>query len=512
MDRSEHKSNQYLKCKSIAEKHGGKCMSKEYDSVHKKLTWKCRNGHVWDALPSTIFMGGWCAKCWVENQKNGIKKAHALAQKNNGKCLSNDYINARTKLLWECSLGHKWEADYNHVQQGTWCRLCSMKSVSAKQRLTIEEMKLIAKERGGECLSEDYLTARKKLKWRCAANHIWEAAPYSIKSGSWCKKCNVFIGEEILRQYFEIIFKSPFPKSYPNWLNGLELDGFNKELSIAFEHHGKQHFEYIEIFHKNESNYLSQKKRDNYKARLCKEYGVVLIEISDANIYSNQKQFLRKLFKIFKQKGIQISKELNVENIKLDYSKIYVPQDKLAEIRIIAEKRGGKCLSNYYVNVKSNLDFQCKNGHIWKASFERVKRGSWCPSCSGNKKKDLNQMNEIAHSKGGFCLSKEYKGMNRKLQWKCAESHIWDATPSSIKNNNRWCPICARKKMGQNKLTLDYVRLLAHKQGGEYLGNTYTDIKTKEKWKCGNGHIWSATTDYIKQGRWCPVCAVKKGR
>ena len=35
----------------------------------------------------------------------------------------------------------------------------------------IEKMREAARERGGECLSDDYVNANTKLKWRCAEGH-----------------------------------------------------------------------------------------------------------------------------------------------------------------------------------------------------------------------------------------------------------------------------------------------------------------------------------------------------
>ncbi len=58
------------------------------------------------------------------------------------------------------------------------------------EKLTIEEMRSIAEERGGKCLSDTYAGAMTKLTWECAEGHQWEAKPNNIKSGSWCRKCS----------------------------------------------------------------------------------------------------------------------------------------------------------------------------------------------------------------------------------------------------------------------------------------------------------------------------------
>lgn len=47
-----------------------------------------------------------------------------LARKRKGECLSTEYINAHTKLMWKCVHGHEWEAKPNNIHQGKWCPKC----------------------------------------------------------------------------------------------------------------------------------------------------------------------------------------------------------------------------------------------------------------------------------------------------------------------------------------------------------------------------------------------------
>jgi len=54
-----------------------------------------------------------------------IKEMHALAKKRGGKFLSEIYTNSRTKLEWKCKEGHIWEALPGSIKQGTWCPIRS---------------------------------------------------------------------------------------------------------------------------------------------------------------------------------------------------------------------------------------------------------------------------------------------------------------------------------------------------------------------------------------------------
>jgi len=236
----------------LAVLRGGRCLSKEYWNNHTKLSWKCEKGHSWDALHSIIVQGSWYPQCTkAKRSKIILEEMQQIAKSRGGKCLSKEYINATTKLKWQCKQGHIWETTPNGVKnRGAWCPYCAHKA-----KLTIEEMQQIAKSRRGKCLSDKYINDSTKLKWECKEGHIWEAQPHAVKGrSSWCPYC---------------------------W------------------------------------NHM----------------------------------------------------RLTIE-----------------EMQQIAKSRGGKCLSDKYVNAKTKLKWQCQQGHIWKTVPMMVKRGSWCPYCSGNKK------------------------------------------------------------------------------------------------------------------------------
>ena len=57
-------------------------------------------------------------------------------------------------------------------------------------KVTIGQMRALARARGGACLSTKYVNAQTKLRWKCAKGHAWEATPGSVKNaGNWCLKC-----------------------------------------------------------------------------------------------------------------------------------------------------------------------------------------------------------------------------------------------------------------------------------------------------------------------------------
>jgi len=176
-----------LEMQKLAETNGGKCLSNAYVNLKTKLKWQCAKGHTWEAVPYQMRRGTWCPVCDREKRMPTIEEMHQIAKARGGECLSVEYVHSKTKLKWQCAEGHVWEAEAYQVKgKGTWCPIC----FHAKRRLTIEKMQEAASAKGGKCLSDTYEGALTKLKWQCANGHVWETTPSKvIHSGSWCKKC-----------------------------------------------------------------------------------------------------------------------------------------------------------------------------------------------------------------------------------------------------------------------------------------------------------------------------------
>lgn len=327
----------------LAEQHGGKCLSKHYISSKTKLEWQCKRGHTWVALASNIeCLGRWCPQCARETcrYQKTIDDMSKLAENRGGKCLSEAYLGDDGYLKWECVKGHVWETTAHCVANGTWCPYC------AGQNKTIRDMKEIAKERRGKCLSEEYVDGKSKLEWQCKRGHKWFATPNNIthsnsptwcphspcqyenvpkkfdltdlqnkaisnsgkclsvqytfcrdhfewechkghtwkatwdnvQRGTWCPHCTEWKTEEKCREIFESIFQKPFKKTRSMLEGRLELDGYNDELKLAFEYQGEQH--YKPVFHyQTWDSVMKTQERDRRKKKLCKQRGIRLIVI-----------------------------------------------------------------------------------------------------------------------------------------------------------------------------------------------------------------------------------------
>ena len=107
----------------LAKKRGGLCLSKKYIAGRLKLTWQCKKGHIWQATGQSIKHGeSWCPKCY--GLIHDIKYMKGLAAKRGGKCLSKHFTSVAKKLQWQCNYGHKWRATPASLKRGKWCPQC----------------------------------------------------------------------------------------------------------------------------------------------------------------------------------------------------------------------------------------------------------------------------------------------------------------------------------------------------------------------------------------------------
>jgi len=301
-------------CQELAISRDGKCLSTEYINALISMEWKCNEGHTWLAnFKSVKNANSWCPNC-AGKAKLTLEECQELAISREGECLSTEYINNQTHMEWKCNEGHIWFAVFNSVKDCcSWCPTCAGKAKS-----TLEECQELAISRDGKCLSTEYINALISMEWKCNEGHTWLANFKSVKnSNTWCPYCSKSRSEKLCREILEEYTGLPFASIRPNWLkNGvsghnLELDGFCEDLRLAFEYQGKQHYEYIHHFHRNEGDFERQQERDKLKLELCKKHNIDVLIIPHTLSYQNENEL-----RIFIKE--ELIKRLNCEFLFLE--------------------------------------------------------------------------------------------------------------------------------------------------------------------------------------------------
>ncbi len=181
---------------------------------------------------------------------------------------------------------------------------------------------------------------------------------------------------------------------------------------------------------------------------------------------------------------------------------------KIAALELMqewAEKRGGKCISKYYISSNTPLEWECENGHRFKKTRDFIKQQKkWCFECTRmeQRKENLKKIKKIAIARHGKCLSNAFLDYNTKLEFECKEGHKWKATPFIIIFDHSWCPYCN----GKMRKTIEEMQKLAAKRKGKCISKKYINVITPLKWKCKKGHVWTTPPLNILSGTWCPKC------
>ncbi len=322
-----------------------------------------------------------------------LNECKLLAESRGGACVSEYYISTHTNLTWKCVYGHIWDAMPSNVKRGKWCPVCSK-----NKKLTINNCIELALSRDGYCLSKEYISSGSLMKWQCKYGHVWEATYNNLKTKKcWCPECKLSIGEKICRILFEQYFNKSFDKCRPNWLlnnkgSKMELDGYNSDLKIAFEYQGIQHYKVDGFFIKDKNELESRILDDKVKVQLCSDRGISLVVVPYFKNFSNE-ILMDTFYNSLDGCGLKVErKEFNI-----NFSEIY--NNKIEIYKKIAITRGGKCLSNTYIDYYSKLTWECKFGHVWNSLGYSIERGHWCPDCAGNRKgsiyKSKNNLNRI---------------------------------------------------------------------------------------------------------------------
>lgn len=172
----------------------------------------------------------------------------------------------------------------------------------------------------------------------------------------------------------------------------------------------------------------------------------------------------------------------------------------------------GKCLSPEYVGIKAHYQWKCQFGHEWSAIAESILRGSWCPTCAGQRKITLEEMKSICEKRGGKFLSSEYINQHTKYKVICREGHVFYPHGMSLSQGS-WCKKCQSTNLWSSKRkkvsTEDYEKAGLN-VGCKFIGKQIPNRTTIEvKWRCQKeGHEFSMTYNNIKNHKQhCPKCS-----
>lgn len=169
----------------------------------KKVWWKCRHGHEWEALVSSRVKGVGCPYCTNQKAISGendfaTKHPELLNEwhptKNGTLSPSMVTCGSGKKVWWICKNGHEWQAKIKCRNKGSGCPYCSGRyAVKGENDLqTVNPILAIEwnYEKNNGLTPADVLpNSHKKVWWKCSEGHEWQATIVHRNKGSRCPYC-----------------------------------------------------------------------------------------------------------------------------------------------------------------------------------------------------------------------------------------------------------------------------------------------------------------------------------
>jgi hypothetical protein len=364
------------------------------------------------------------------------------------------------KLLWRCSLDHKFEASVSHrTNMGSGCPFCSGKKTLAGFNDLFTTHPDVAHQAVGWDPGLITAGSGKKLSWRCSEGHIYEstvANRTTLNRGTGCPIC---ANKVVIRGLNDIASK--FPE-----IAG-EADGWDPTLVTP-----------------------GSSKRLAWKCRVGHQY------VTTPAARTGDR----------KSGCPACSNRILISGFN----------DLATRFPEIASEADGWDPSKISAGAHNKLSWRCINGHTYLASIvNRTSHKSGCPICSGRNLltgfNDLaTKFPDIASEAFGWDPQQISAGTHHKRLWKCPLGHIYEASISSRTSKvSRGCSICAGKQIqiGFNDLASQFPEIALEADGWDPMTIT-SGIDTKMKWKCPQGHLYSASVgSRTNLGTGCPVCA-----
>lgn len=396
---------------------------------HKKLRWRCPNGHVFEKAVYSMKNHG-CKYCSnnqllvgfndLQTKRPDLAKEFDLEK--NAPLQPKDFLFGSSKSVWwRCEFGHSFEAKIsNRNFTDSKCIYCVGKRVSAGETDFRTKFPKLADSwdysRNSKSPSEVAVSSQKKVWWKCRYGHSWLMAPAERRY----QHCAVCRGYQVAVGFNDLATTSPELVS--------RIDRSRSPEGIEFKITQASN---KLLWWRCESGHSYRRSPANEARAGC---GICSGHVVLAGFNDLESQ----------------APDLAVH---FDHAKNKTPPHKV------------------YFRSRRPFWWQCKLGHSWKSAPEFLRQGNWCPVCG--KKSLLEGFNDLATefpelvsewhpTKNGTLLPSDVLGGTHKsLWWLCENGHEFRQTGKK-RRIGQGCPSCSRTGFVPAKPA--YVYFLEHSE------------------------------------------------
>jgi len=370
---------------------------------HRKVKWKCKSGHTWEAAVKTrALSGNSCPVCSGHVVVAGFNdlesKYPTIAKEAYGWDPSTVTPMSGKKVFWRCEKEHITEKRIADKVSGVGCPICSGHQVLIGFNDLATTHPELIKEADGWNPATITKGHDKKLNWKCHLGHQWKASAYT-RTGKEKTGCPFCAEKRVLTGFNDLQNRYPeIAKEAVGWDPATVHPGSNKALTWK-----------CGLGHLWKSS-PDQRIRRGTNCLVCSNH-VLLIGFNDL---------------------ATTHPHLVLEIAGWDPTK-------------------------YGRGSRYRAEWICAVGHHYTAPIsQRTFNETGCPVCSGRSVlpgfNDLATTHpEIARQAVGWDPQTVNAGSNKKLRWHCEEGHEWITQPNDRVGGGKGCPTCAKAGFDPNK-------------------------------------------------------------
>jgi len=471
--------------------------------------------------------------------------------KNGDLTLSDVTMGSNKKVWWKCKKGHEWEAVIHSRSIGRGCPICGklievnnrQKNILLKRGSLQINFPNIAKQ--WHPTKNGFLTpykvvakSNKKVWWQCEKGHEWDAVISSrTNMNSGCPFCSqehkTSFPEQAIYFYLRKIFNDTINRYKFDKMR--EIDVFIPSLNFGIEYDGR--------YYHGEKRFRFDSKKEECLA----EKGIKLLRVKEKNekllncymennvIYCqsglSEVQLSDVIQMCFNYISGNITHEtynivIDVKTVSAEIYELFIEGEKENSLLAIYPElanewhptKNGKLTPDMVSKgSKKKVWWLCKRGHEWRAVIHSRTGGVGCPYCSGKSvcaDNCLQKLNPMLakqwHPTKNGSLTPEVVTMNsnKKVWWICEIGHEYE-TKICHRASGSGCPYCAGQRVCKDNCLQTLNPNLAKQwhptKNGILTPNEVMPYSNRKVWwVCEKGHEWESRISHRSKGSGCP--------
>jgi very-short-patch-repair endonuclease len=524
----------------------------------RKVWWKCKNGHEWEATINKRSYGRNCPICsgkvaskW-RNLKTENPSLAAEWHSTMNKFGPENYLpNSSKKVWWICPNGHEWEATI-YSRKVNSCPICNLRHVTkdGKRKTLKEEAPYLLEEIDNEIeeplkISDLYIGSNRSISWKGKCGHQWKTTIRRRLDGRRCPYCAnqlTDISNNLPTKFPKLIDEWDFEKNTkdPNLVNPgspekvwwkcirghswqAKINSRTRQGTGCPSCNPQTSKTEIRVLSELEALFeekpLWRSKVANYEADILFKSKKIIIEVDGYPWHDNENSYKRdrqknKIFQesdyvVYRLRDYRLKAISGSKNVSLDELNLVTSIKSL--VNAVAHDFPKIVKSENLKKYVSDSSYVNESGYSYLVNLlpGPEPQNSFAANCP-----EMIEEWDIEKN-SPLTPEKVHKASGVKAFWKCKFGHSWSAIVAQRSTKKTGCPYCAGVKSDKStSLTALFPTIAAewHPSKNQFDPSKISSHnKISAWWVCKNGHEWKTSVgNRTSQGTGCPYCSGKK--